>query len=271
MKRSDTKLKINNIILLAVFSLFVLCTGYLHSHSSGVSGYTLKTSSYGCSCHGSATSTVSVAINGPSTLKTGETASYTVTVSGGSGTAVGTDIAASNGTLLNSDSNLKVMNGELTQTSAKAFSGGKYTFNFKYTAPSTPGTQTLYANGVSTKPQWNFAPNFSVNVLAATSGVKGNGQTVMSYSLDQNYPNPFNPATTISYSIPKQSQVRLVVFNSIGQEVKTLFSGIQSAGNHSVNFDASDLTSGIYFYSIEAKSNSDNETFKSVKKMAFLK
>lgn len=256
--------------MVIMFALVILCTKLIYSYPSGVSGFTLKSGTTGCYCHGSSNSTVSVAINGPSSLKTGETGSYTVTISGGSGTAVGTDIAASSGTLAIVDNNLKVLNSELTQTSAKSFSGGKYIFSFKYTAPSASGTQTLYANGVSTKPQWNFAPNFSVNVQSATD-VKDNQQTVTSYSLNQNYPNPFNPATVISYALPKQSSVKLVVFNSIGQEVKTLFSGVQSAGNHSVNFDASGLTSGIYFYSIEAKSEEGGEGFKSVRKMAYLK
>lgn len=260
----------NNIYMVILFALVILCTKLIYSYPSGFTGATLKSGTTGCYCHGSSSSTVSVAINGPATLKTGETGNYTVTISGGSGTAVGTDIAASNGTLANVDNNLKVLNGELTQTSAKTFSGGKYIFSFKYTAPSTSGTQTLYANGVSVKPQWNFAPNFSVNVQSAT-GVEENGQTVLNYSLDQNFPNPFNPATVISYSLAKQSSVKIVVFNSIGQEVQTLFSGIQASGNHSVNFNASGLTSGVYFYSIEAKSQADNETFKSVRKMAYLK
>ncbi|MGE5438464.1 MAG: choice-of-anchor V domain-containing protein [Bacteroidota bacterium] len=272
MKINATMLKMNNAFFIITFSICVLCSSYLYSRPTGISGYTLKTNSSGCAgCHGSASSQVSVVINGPATLKTGETGNYTVTITGGSGTGVGTDIAASNGTLANSDANLKILNGELTQPSAKTFSGGKYVFSFQYTAPSQAGTQTLYACGVSTKPQWNFAPNFSVNVQSATSGVKENGQIVAAYSLNQNYPNPFNPATVISYSLPKQSSVKLVVFNSIGQEVKTLFSGIQAAGNHSVNFNAAELSSGIYFYSIEAKSETGNETFKSVRKMAFLK
>lgn len=260
----------NNIYMVILFALVILCTKLIYSYPNGVSGFTMKSGTTGCYCHGSSSSTVNVVINGPSTLKTGETGNYTVTISGGSGTAVGTDIAASNGTLANSDANLKVLNGELTQTSPKSFSGGKYIFSFKYTAPSTSGTQILYANGVSVKPQWNFAPNFSVNVQSATD-VEENSQTILSYSLGQNYPNPFNPATVISYSLPKQSTVKLAVYNSIGQEVKTLFSGIQAAGSHAVNFDGTGLTSGIYFYSIEAKSETDNEIFKSVRKMAFLK
>jgi hypothetical protein len=72
------------------------------------------------------------------------------------------------------------------------------------------------------------------------------------FSLDQNYPNPFNPSTTIKYSIPKQSNVALKVFDVLGSEVATLVNKEQSQGNYEVEFDGSDLTSGIYFYRLQA-------------------
>jgi hypothetical protein len=85
------------------------------------------------------------------------------------------------------------------------------------------------------------------------------------YSLNQNYPNPFNPSTVINYSIPRASNVSVKVFNIIGQEVATLVNQYQIAGNYSVNFNASKLTSGIYLYKISA------DKFSSVKKMMLVK
>jgi len=85
------------------------------------------------------------------------------------------------------------------------------------------------------------------------------------YGLNQNYPNPFNPSTIISYSIPRESNVALKVYNVLGQEVSTLVNKMQSAGNYSVSFDASRLSSGVYFYTIKAGS------FMQVKKMMLLK
>lgn len=85
------------------------------------------------------------------------------------------------------------------------------------------------------------------------------------YSLEQNYPNPFNPATTIRFNVPEQTHVSLKVFNSIGQEVASLFNGVRSAGTHEIYFDASKLSSGIYFYQIQT------ESFKSTKKMILMK
>lgn len=85
------------------------------------------------------------------------------------------------------------------------------------------------------------------------------------YALEQNYPNPFNPVTVIKYSIPVDGQVNLIVYNMLGEKVATLVNQVQKAGRHEINFDASQLSSGVYFYKIEAGS------FSSVKKMMLLK
>jgi hypothetical protein len=85
------------------------------------------------------------------------------------------------------------------------------------------------------------------------------------YELGQNYPNPFNPGTRISYTLPQSGQVTVKVFNVLGMEVATLFSGVQDAGKHEVQFDASELSSGVYFYKLDAGSVS------LTKKMVFMK
>ena len=85
------------------------------------------------------------------------------------------------------------------------------------------------------------------------------------FSLNQNYPNPFNPSTTISISIPNEEFVSLKVYNSVGEEVEDLMHETKPAGNYSVTFDASKLSSGIYYYKI-----SSGSFFKS-KKMVLLK
>jgi len=85
------------------------------------------------------------------------------------------------------------------------------------------------------------------------------------YALEQNYPNPFNPATKIKYAIPVDGFVNLTIYNTLGERVKTLVSQIVKAGNYEIDFNASNLASGIYFYRLEAGK------FVSVKKMMLLK
>ena len=85
------------------------------------------------------------------------------------------------------------------------------------------------------------------------------------YSLDQNYPNPFNPSTSIKYSIANDGFVNVSIFNLLGEKVVTLVNTNMQAGSYEVNFNASQLTSGVYFYSIEAGS------FKAVRKMLLMK
>lgn len=75
---------------------------------------------------------------------------------------------------------------------------------------------------------------------------------IMEYNLSQNYPNPFNPTTKISYSLPKSSLVQLKIFNLLGQEIATLVNEEKPAGNYEVNFNASDLSSGVYLYKLQA-------------------
>ena len=90
-------------------------------------------------------------------------------------------------------------------------------------------------------------------------------QVPSTFSLFQNYPNPFNPSTTIQYSLPMAGHIRLFVYNILGQLVAKLVDANQKAGNHVINFNADNLSSGIYFYRVEANN------FQMTKKMILLK
>ena len=88
---------------------------------------------------------------------------------------------------------------------------------------------------------------------------------VLKYELSQNYPNPFNPTTTIKFSIKKSGKVKLAVYNALGQQVALLVNQEMDAGKYKINFDASKLASGVYFYRIQSGK------FVSVKKMMLIK
>ena len=83
--------------------------------------------------------------------------------------------------------------------------------------------------------------------------------------MEQNYPNPFNPSTSIQFKIPENSFVTLKVYNVLGKEVATLLNEEKNAGSYEVTFNATEFSSGIYFYKIEA------DNFVETKKMILMK
>jgi cytochrome c1 len=96
-----------------------------------------------------------------------------------------------------------------------------------------------------------------------------------SYKLAQNYPNPFNPSTVIKFSLPYQSNVKLVIYNLTGEIVAELFNGVKAAGHHEVVFNTESFgnrfSSGVYLYAIDAASVDGSQSFKQTKKMVLVK
>jgi hypothetical protein len=114
--------------------------------------------------------------------------------------------------------------------------------------------------------------NLSTANISIITGVKGLETTIpQTYVLNQNYPDPFNPSTTIQYGLPTRSNVRIVIYNMLGQQVKELVNTEQQAGYQSIVWNAN-VASGMYFYRIVATSLSDpNKRFVETKKMLLLK
>lgn len=100
----------------------------------------------------------------------------------------------------------------------------------------------------------------------STVDVRENYEKPATFVLRQNYPNPFNPSTTIRFSIPRDERVEIRVFNPLGENVAVLADEVRQAGDHAITFDATDLSSGLYFYQLRTSSG-----FSEVRKMIFLK
>ncbi|MBI2419489.1 MAG: T9SS type A sorting domain-containing protein [Ignavibacteriales bacterium] len=92
-----------------------------------------------------------------------------------------------------------------------------------------------------------------------------NMNAVLSYELFQNYPNPFNPSTTIKYSVPEKAMVELAIYDQLGQVVSRLVNEVKEAGTYEVEWNASHLTTGVYFYKVKT------EKFSAVKKLMLVK
>ncbi|MBD3291114.1 T9SS type A sorting domain-containing protein [candidate division KSB1 bacterium] len=92
--------------------------------------------------------------------------------------------------------------------------------------------------------QWKKVPKSDVKAFV-------NNNAPLKFQLDQNYPNPFNPSTTISFTIKEAGLVELTVYDVTGRQVKKLLERDMAAGVHKVVFDARDLASGVYYYSLK--------------------
>ena len=226
------------LIILTFFSLSVFAS------PGGVTGR----SQTGCgSCHDGAS-------NGVVTfsLIKDVTGTYTLTILGGDGTKMGVDITVSSGTLsLVSTTNLAVTSNEIRHTAR--LTNREVKFNI------SGATNAVFYAAVAGFSNWNKSNSIVTNVDIAETPKPNE------FSLSQNYPNPFNPATTIRFYNDRPSTVKIVIINSLGQEIKELINGYMSEGNHSVIFDATTLSSGTYFYKMIAKD------FISVKSLVLLK
>jgi hypothetical protein len=83
------------------------------------------------------------------------------------------------------------------------------------------------------------------------TGIRNNSIAPKTFKLEQNYPNPFNPSTTISFTNPQHGFVTLKLFDILGREVRVIYQGEMTAGQHNINFYAGGLASGIYIYSLQ--------------------
>ncbi|MDD8016848.1 MAG: DUF5010 C-terminal domain-containing protein, partial [Bacteroidota bacterium] len=211
----------------------------------------------------------------------------------------GVDLEICSDTLTNGYDVTGIKTGEFIKFTVNAMQSAKYRISFRVAAPAGGGiimmtpdnsAQQFYTlaqtGGLTT---WKTQDAYTVDLTAGIHSLKftfyvggynlnfidvtniGPMSVVnelnvpKEFTLEQNFPNPFNPSTVINYQVPKRSFVELKVFNMLGDEVASLVKKEQSAGAYSVNFNASHLSSGVYFYSMSA------DNFHQTKKLVFLK
>jgi hypothetical protein len=225
----------------------------------GRTNRTRKTSTSGCgSCHGSSgTAGVSVTITGPDTVVAGQTAQYSMIINRAGKTGAGLDIATRRGTLGAVTSGTRVQSGEITHNDNLLMSNGTVTVQFSYTAPATIGLDTIWTVGIATNTgsnssgdEWNWSANKSLYVKLAT-GINQTNSELNDYNLSQNFPNPFNPETNIMYDLPVDGDVELNIYDISGKFIKALVNDFKPAGNYSISFNASELPSGVYLYTLK--------------------
>ena len=131
-------------------------------------------------------------------------------------------------------------------------------------SPSSAGSSIIKVT-VTDNDSAKASCTFTLNVSPHTAINPKGEQIVNEYELFQNYPNPFNPNTKINFALPKQGFVTLKIFDITGRDIKTLVNEVKQAGYYTVDFNASHLSSGVYFYKIQSGD------FSSVKRMVLIK
>lgn len=139
----------------------------------------------------------------------------------------------------------------------------------KWKAGSITGGMNVFFDVVVSDGELKDTARVQIKVLDYTD--IDDTETPEEYSLNQNYPNPFNPTTKVKFGIPFESDVKVVIYNILGQQVKTLVNEVMEAGFHTVTFDASNMPSGVYIYRIKAVATDGSETFVSSKKCVLVK
>lgn len=151
--------------------------------------------------------------------------------------------------------------GELVDANGTVVAFNNSTGNnpFTLTAPA-PGAYRVNAGFKNPSKKWD-----SVMVNISVTDVGENPSNPASFKLFDNYPNPFNPSTTVRYSIPEVSFISIKIYDPLGKEVSSLVNETKQAGIYEDEFNASDLSSGIYYYTLQAGS------FRETKKMILLR
>ena len=135
-----------------------------------------------------------------------------------------------------------------------------YKSNYRFPVFQIEKSWMFMSGALSSWKGVDYAPNINSVGIKIT-----NSEVPVKYKLEQNYPNPFNPTTTVRYSIPKESNVILRVYDRLGREIETIWNSRQTPGVYEVTWDAEKYSSGVYFYKITAGDYSETKQMMMIK------
>ncbi len=141
-----------------------------------------------------------------------------------------------------------------SQGTSHSLTSGTYTYIFKYKLESVWSANEMHTIAFIQEDNSKEIFNVAGKWTAPTAIVPISNEIPKDFSVSQNYPNPFNPKTTVEFSVPKEDYTTLKVFNSVGSEVGTYHSGLTKAGRYKIVIDATEWSSGLYFYKIQSGS-----------------
>lgn len=143
------------------------------------------------------------------------------------------------------------MSGSDGTYTAAGLPAGSYTLNAYRIGYNPQSQNVVITNNSLTNINFNFGNPIGIQTIGT--------EIPSSYILNQNYPNPFNPVTQITYGLPKSGSVKVAIYDILGKEVAVIINGHQDAGKYRFDFNASGLSSGIYFYQLEAGNFTDTK------------
>lgn len=166
----------------------------------------------------------------------------------------------------------QTIEGHFSVSGNLAFNSTVQAFGFFDGNPSVTslGSSEIYNNNQFT---YNIPALSAIHFILTNSAseVSDRISSPAEFILSQNYPNPFNPATTIEYTVPGISNVRIGIYDVLGNLIKTLFNGEVKEGTYNIVFSGGDLPSGVYFYRMEAVTENGGKSFFDIKKAVLLK
>jgi hypothetical protein len=244
------------ISLLSTLLFGFISMAYGHASYTGYSGAPGSNGACASSCHGNSGGTIEIS-GFPDFYLPGQ--EYEITISHAGGNAIrqfngscriGT--GSVNAGVITGGTNTVTYNNTHETNGIHFASANQNSGTFNWTAPSSgTGDVSLYIAGL----QGNMGGLNTTLVILAQELTTGIGDEIGNIPrgphLSQNYPNPFNAGTTIDFSVAAPGAIKLVVYDLLGREIETIIDGPVSSGNHSLAFDASRLSSGVYFYRLQ--------------------